>query len=58
MKKPLIALTLDYENSKDYSQYPWYAIRENYFTSIEDTGGIGVGIPHNIKDIIIKKVPN
>ena len=52
MKKPLIALTLDYENSKEYSQYPWYAIRENYFTSIEDTGGIGVGIPHNIKDII------
>ena len=51
MKKPLIALTLDYETSKGYSQYPWYAIRENYFTSIEDCGGIGVGIPHNIKDI-------
>jgi len=52
MKKPLIALTLDYETSKGYSKYPWYAIRENYFTSIEESGGIGVGIPHNIKDII------
>jgi putative glutamine amidotransferase len=51
MKKPLIALTLDYETNKRYSQYPWYAIRENYFTSIADCGGIGVGIPHNIKDI-------
>jgi putative glutamine amidotransferase len=52
MKKPLIALTLDYETSKGYSKYPWYAIRENYFTSIEESGGIGVGIPHNMKDII------
>ena len=52
MKKPLIALTLDYETSKEYSKYPWYAIRENYFTSIEDSGGIGVGIPHNMKDIV------
>ena len=52
MKKPLIALTLDYETTKGYSKYPWYAIRENYFTSIEESGGIGVGIPHNMKDII------
>ena len=52
MKKPLIALTLDYETSKGYSNYPWYAIRENYFTSIEESGGIGVGIPHNTKDIV------
>ena len=52
MKKPLIALTLDYETSKEYSKYPWYAIRENYFTSIEESGGIGVGIPHNTKDIV------
>ena len=52
MKKPLIALTLDYETTQGYSKYPWYAIRENYFTSIEESGGIGVGIPHNITDII------
>ena len=53
MKKPLIALTLDYETTKGYSKYPWYAIRENYFTSIEESGGIAIGIPHNIKDIKI-----
>jgi len=51
MKKPLIALTLDYETSDGYSKYPWYAMRENYFTSIEESGGIAVGVPHNIKNI-------
>jgi len=58
MKKPLIALTLDYETNKGYSKYPWYAIRENYFTSIEESGGIAIGIPHNIKDIksLFKKI--
>ena len=34
MKKPLIGLTLDYEIEKTYSKFPWYAIRENYFNSI------------------------
>ena len=51
MKKPLIGLTLDYENSKSYSNFPWYAIRENYFLAIEKAGGIGVALPHNLNDI-------
>ena len=57
MKKPLIGLTLDYEIETTYSKFPWYAIRENYFSSITAMGGIGIGIPHdkkNIKSIINK----
>ena len=58
MSKPIIALTLDYETSKEYSKFPWYAIRENYFTAIEECGGIAIGIPHNTNDInlLLKKV--
>lgn len=51
MKKPLIGLTLDYENNKSYSNYPWYAIRENYFTAIQKAGGIGVALPYNLNAI-------
>ena len=58
MSKPIIALTLDYETSKEYSKFPWYAIRENYFTAIEECGGIAIGIPHNTNDInlLLQKV--
>ena len=58
MKKPLIALTLDHETNKTYSNFPWYAIRENYFTSINSMGGISIGIPHDIENIknLCKKI--
>ena len=58
MSKPIIALTLDYETNKEYSKFPWYAIRENYFTAIEECGGIAIGIPYNTNDInlLLKKV--
>ena len=50
MKKPLIGLTLDYEIGKSYSNYPWYAIRENYFFAIEKAGGVGIALPHNLSE--------
>ena len=28
MKKPLIGITLDEEETKTYSKYPWYAARK------------------------------
>ena len=58
MSKPIIAVTLDYETNKKYSRFPWYAIRENYFTAIEECGGIAIGIPYNTNDInlLLKKV--
>jgi len=40
MKKPIIGITLDEENSGYYSKFPWYAIRKNYLHSILKFGGI------------------
>ena len=34
MKKPIIGITLDNEKKKTYSKFPWYALRENYLTSL------------------------
>jgi putative glutamine amidotransferase len=48
MKKPIIGLTLDYDNSATgYSKMPWYAIRENYCQSIADAGGVPIALPHD-----------
>lgn len=47
-KKPIIGITLDHESGGEgqYSLMPWYAVRENYCTSISDAGGIPVPLPH------------
>jgi putative glutamine amidotransferase len=47
MTHPVIGLTLDHEPSGGYSQYPWYAIRENYCGAIKDAGGLPVLLPHD-----------
>lgn len=47
MKKPLIGLTVDSSCDKFYSDYPWYALRENYCDSIHQAGGVPIMIPHN-----------
>ena len=52
MKKPLIGITLDSEESGYYSQYPWYAIRQNYLHSIYEFGGIPFPLFHNIQSVI------
>ena len=36
---------------KNILKFPWNAIRENYFTAIEECGGIAIGIPHNTNDV-------
>ena len=46
MKKPLIGITLDYEESGGYSKFPWYAIRENYLTSLQVCNAIPFPIFH------------
>ena len=43
---PVIGLTLDNEPAGGYSKYPWYAIRENYFTAIANAGGLPIALPH------------
>ena len=51
MKKPLIGITLDSEESGNYSKFPWYAIRQNYLDSICKFGGIPLPLFHNIQSI-------
>jgi len=54
MKKPLIGITLDSEESGKYSKFPWYAIRKNYLDSIFKYGGIPFPLFHKcefIKDL-------
>ena len=46
MKKPIIGITLDYENTGGYSKFPWYAIRENYLTCLYKFGAIPFPLFH------------
>jgi putative glutamine amidotransferase len=46
MKKPVIGLTLDSSEEKTFSDYPWYALRKNYCSSIAELGGIPLPLPH------------
>lgn len=47
--QPIIGFTLDFEeNNAGYSKYPWYAIRENYLTSISVAGGVPLPLPHEV----------
>jgi putative glutamine amidotransferase len=46
MRAPVIGFTLDHEKKPTYSKKPWYAIRENYLTSISALGGVPLPLPH------------
>ena len=45
-KKPLIGITLDAEKPGGYSQFPWYALRENYGDAVSAAGGAPLMLPH------------
>lgn len=48
-RPPVIGMSLDFEGEKDcYSIYPWYALRENYATSISRFGAIPLPLPHEL----------
>ena len=50
MTAPVIGFTLDFEDTKQtYSKYPWYAIRENYLTSVSQAGGVPLPLPHELE---------
>ena len=49
--KPLIGIVLDKEPGGEYSEYPYYVLREHYFDAISRAGGIPVGIDHSLKNI-------
>ena len=43
---PVIGLTLDHEPAGGYSKFPWYAMRENYFSAVARAGGLPIALPH------------
>ena len=47
-KRPLIGINLDYQTTQTFSQYPWYALRENYFSATALHGGIPIALPYHI----------
>jgi putative glutamine amidotransferase len=47
-KAPIIGITLDYEQPGGYSKMPWYALRENYCTSVSSLGAIPMPLPHEV----------
>lgn len=51
MKKPLIGIVLDRESKGDYSDFPYFVLREDYFDAIEKAGGIPVGLSLCIENI-------
>ena len=51
MKKPIIGITLDSEESGQYSKFPWYAIRKNHLFSIEKFGGIPFPLFHSLTSL-------
>ena len=48
IKKPLIGITLDAEEPGGYTEYPWYALRENYCSSITNAGGVPFPLTHDL----------
>src|SRR5436309_3282489 len=49
--KPIIGITLDHQENGGYSNFAWYALRENYFHAVINTGGLPIGIPFCIEAI-------
>jgi putative glutamine amidotransferase len=46
MSKPVIGITLDSEDPGDYSNMPWYALRQNYADAVVEAGGVPLALPH------------
>lgn len=47
-RRPVIGITLDFEEAGGYSKFPWYALRDNYCASVAEYGGIPVPLPHEV----------
>lgn len=52
IKKPIIGITLDWEDSPTYSKmHPWYALRCNYSSVISESGGVPIIFPYDFNAI-------
>lgn len=56
--KPIIGITLDWEEKGTFSKRPYYALRESYFNIIYKAGGLPVAIPyiHNAIDEYLNNI--
>lgn len=45
--RPIIGVTLDSEEAGGYADYPWYALRQNYMTSLAELGAVPLALPHH-----------
>ena len=43
---PRIGFSLDFETEQTWSKMPWYALRQNYLTSVSDHGALALPLPH------------
>jgi len=43
---PVVGITLDSEAPGGWSNYPWYAVRQNYCAAVLEAGGLPVLLPH------------
>ena len=48
MSLPIIGITSDLENNGGYSKYPWYALRQNYCSSVTKSGGLPIILVNEI----------
>lgn len=46
MKRPLIGITLDRDDTSGIAHEAVYELRENYFSAIWQAGGLAIGLPH------------
>jgi len=47
-RKPVIGVTFDSQPPGGYSQYPWYALRENYCSSLSENGVVPFPLCHDL----------
>lgn len=50
-KMPRIGITLDFETTPTYSKLPWYGLRENYCSAVEQAGGLPLPLPHVVEQV-------
>lgn len=46
IRRPVIGVTLDSEEGGGFSDSPWYAIRQNYLSCLEEAGAAPIALPH------------
>jgi len=51
-QRPIIGIVMNYDDNGTYfSKMPWYALRCNYFESIERAGGIPIALPFQVNAV-------